>query len=49
MKELERDYQRYIKLCEKSGENPKDENEIKYFWLEQLDDLLVKEGIHYNR
>jgi hypothetical protein len=52
-KDLKRDYQRYVKLCEKYGEEPKSFyhslKELNCGWLEHYDFLLVKEDIHYNR
>ena len=48
-KDIQNDHKRYVNLCKKFGEEPKDINRNKYVWLEHYDDLLVKYNIHYNR
>lgn len=48
-KDIAQDYQRYLKLCKKSGEKSKKIQPLIYVWLEHYDALLVKYNIHYNR
>jgi hypothetical protein len=52
-KDLKLDYARYMMLCKKYNEEPKNFyhalDKLNYKWLEHYDELLVKYNIHYNR